>query len=154
MEEVIIDWTTARRRKDCQGYIGLHKTINYIHYFMFEHVYIWESVNGTKPKGFIIHHIDGTRDNNLIENLLCIDRLTHQRVHAGWEMREGEWWRLCHRCGEHKLATMSNFYKEQKCCKLCQLKYQTAYYLAHKEEISAKKKARYSVHKEEVVAKA
>jgi len=36
---------------------------------------IWESVYGALPKGYVIYHIDGDRNNDEIENLEAISRV-------------------------------------------------------------------------------
>ena len=45
------------------------------------HVVVWEHFNGPKPEGYDIHHIDGDKDNNEIDNLFCITRIEHRRYH-------------------------------------------------------------------------
>ena len=46
------------------------------------HVAIWEHENGrTVPKGFVVHHIDGDRDNNHPANLECLSRREHAAKH-------------------------------------------------------------------------
>lgn len=44
---------------------------------MFLHRYIWEIERGEIPKGFEIHHKDGNKLNNIIDNLECISRGEH-----------------------------------------------------------------------------
>lgn len=34
------------------------------------------------PKGFVIHHIDENKDNNLIENLMLLSKSEHSKLHA------------------------------------------------------------------------
>lgn len=51
---------------------------------------IWESVNGLIPKdddgfSFEIHHIDGNRNNNSIDNLLCVSIRDHLQIHLDQE---------------------------------------------------------------------
>src|SRR5690625_2719938 len=46
------------------------------------HVYMWEKYNGEIPKGYEIHHKDEDKDNNEIENLMCMTRKEHLRWHA------------------------------------------------------------------------
>jgi len=47
---------------------------------------IWEEINGPIPKDssgrtFDIHHIDGNRKNNSIENLICLSIEDHFKIH-------------------------------------------------------------------------
>lgn len=46
------------------------------------HIYIWEKHNGPVPAGYHIHHIDGDKDNNEIENLTMLSRFEHQSLHG------------------------------------------------------------------------
>lgn len=44
--------------------------------------YYWEKHHGKKiPKGYHIHHIDGNKDNNSINNLLCVSPEEHKKLH-------------------------------------------------------------------------
>lgn len=45
------------------------------------HRKIWEDSNGKIPKGFQIHHKDGDRTNNNLENLECISHSQHVKLH-------------------------------------------------------------------------
>ncbi len=45
------------------------------------HRLIWQKVNGKIPKGFDIHHKDGNKLNNSIENLECIPHREHLSIH-------------------------------------------------------------------------
>lgn len=45
------------------------------------HVYVWEYYNGKVPKGFHIHHLDGDKSNNSIENLKLIPEFDHLSLH-------------------------------------------------------------------------
>lgn len=42
---------------------------------------IWEEAFGEIPESYEIHHIDGDRSNNAIENLLCVSVEEHYRIH-------------------------------------------------------------------------
>ena len=42
---------------------------------------VWEKYCGKKPRGFDLHHIDGNRSNNAIENLLLLPRKLHNDYH-------------------------------------------------------------------------
>ena len=45
--------------------------------------WVWINYNGNIPKGIDIHHIDGNKDNNEINNLQSLTRSEHQKKH--WE---------------------------------------------------------------------
>jgi hypothetical protein len=47
---------------------------------------IWEEYYGKEiPNGYEIHHIDGNRNNNSIENLLCVSIIEHLHIHLSQE---------------------------------------------------------------------
>ncbi len=45
------------------------------------HRAVWEYYYGPVPKGYHVHHIDGDRANNNIENLACIPASEHETEH-------------------------------------------------------------------------
>jgi len=51
------------------------------HYEM-EHRMVWEWHNGKIPKGYIIHHLNGIKTDNRIENLVCIPTKKHDNLLA------------------------------------------------------------------------
>jgi hypothetical protein len=46
-----------------------------------EHRVIWEAANGPIPDKHHIHHINGVKDDNRIENLQCLSAAEHARLH-------------------------------------------------------------------------
>lgn len=46
------------------------------------HRVVWEYFNGSIPTGYDIHHKDHNKKNNDIENLTCVSRKEHRRIHA------------------------------------------------------------------------
>jgi len=42
-----------------------------------EHRLVWEQVYGKLPKGWVVHHLNGIRSDNRIENLLAMPRNSH-----------------------------------------------------------------------------
>ena len=83
---------------------------------------VWRKHHGPVPVGYFIHHIDGNKQNNDIGNLELVDALTHKRIHSGCELRDGEWWKPCRKCGEFK--SVATDYYERKSgispwCKSC-----------------------------------
>lgn len=51
------------------------------------HRIVWEYHNGPVPKGYHIHHVDGDRSNNNIENLTCITARDHESQHSQTQER-------------------------------------------------------------------
>ena len=48
-----------------------------------EHRHVWEQANGKLPKGWIIHHINGRKDDNRLVNLLGMPRGEHSPQATG-----------------------------------------------------------------------
>lgn len=46
-----------------------------------EHHWVWEQHNGNVPKGMILHHIDGNRLNNKLDNLELMNPKEHGIIH-------------------------------------------------------------------------
>lgn len=53
------------------------------HYrYQFEHRRVWEERFGPVPAGHDIHHVNGDRADNRVENLRCLSRRDHAAEHA------------------------------------------------------------------------
>lgn len=42
-----------------------------------EHILVWEQANGPLPKDWVVHHLNGIKDDNRLENLLAMPRKMH-----------------------------------------------------------------------------
>jgi len=69
-----MDFKNIRLRLSSDGYLVFGKK----RYF---HREIWKSFHGEIPKGYHIHHKDGNKLNNSIENLECLSHADHLRLH-------------------------------------------------------------------------
>ncbi len=78
--------------------------------FTLGHVAVWEAANGPKPDGYQIHHVNGDKQDNRLDNLILVDSVTHKRIHSGCELRDGEWWKPCGVCGEFKRVGTADWY--------------------------------------------
>ena len=69
------NWKGGRWIRKDRGYINLTRG-NGKH--ILEHRFIWEEHNQRKlPQGWIVHHLNGIRSDNRIENLVAMPRKQH-----------------------------------------------------------------------------
>jgi hypothetical protein len=73
-----------------------------------EHVLVWQKHPGDIPRGMDIHHINGDKLDNRIENLQLVTRLEHKRIHSVCQLHDGVWWKKCRNCKEFR--PVDNFY--------------------------------------------
>lgn len=71
------NWKGGRGRQS-DGYVYvLGKRPNRKHRYQLEHIMVWEEANGELPQGWIIHHLNGIRYDNHLENLVAMPRKRH-----------------------------------------------------------------------------
>ena len=88
-----IHWKGGRR-KDSMGYIKIMKP-EYpradSHGYVLEHIIAWEEFHKRPlPKGWVIHHLNGIKDDNRPENLMALPRNSHTHgINANREYIKG-----------------------------------------------------------------
>lgn len=79
--------------------------------YRMEHVMVWESANGKVPHGHDVHHKNGDKLDNRLENLELLSKVAHKRDHGGCELVDGVWFKPCRKCGA--MLNVSEYYKRK-----------------------------------------
>ena len=59
--------------------------------YVMEHIYVWEQAHGAYvPEGYVIHHLNGIKDDNRVENLVLMTREEHTKLHHTGAKRSEE----------------------------------------------------------------
>jgi DNA-binding XRE family transcriptional regulator len=76
-------WKGGRFKENRDGYVFLYKPDYYKHHrdkYVLEHQYIWETFNNQKlPENYVVHHLNGIRDDNRPENLVAVPKPQHEK---------------------------------------------------------------------------
>ena len=67
-----------------------------------EHRWVWEQAYGPIPDGYVVHHVDGNRQNNDLSNLTLMTPSDHSQLHRRLDGLNGRWSRdydACIVCG-------------------------------------------------------
>jgi hypothetical protein len=77
-------WKGGKRAK--KGYKMIKRTGHHhagVDGYVMEHILVWEEHNNKKlPKGWVIHHLNGIKDDNRPDNLIALPDRKHKRVLA------------------------------------------------------------------------
>lgn len=75
-----------------------------------QHRYVWEKTYGKIPDGLDVHHKNGVKTDNRLENLELLSREDHRRHHSGWKKLDNKWYKPCYDCKSLLEATSKNYY--------------------------------------------
>ena len=119
-----------------------HPLANHVGYVP-EHRLVVEASIGRyiNPIEECVHHKNEIRTDNRLCNLELVSMLKHRRIHAGWKIKGGKWYKPCSGC-ERLLPFDECFYKRSDggCfskCKDCAKK-QALVYMSKKKKKQAK----------------
>ena len=79
------------------------------------HRYVWEQAHGPIPDGHIIHHRNGDRYDNRLENLECLTHREHSSHHNNKHPRT----KACRVCGETFTPAPTKRKRAQTCGREC-----------------------------------
>lgn len=103
-----------------------------------EHRLIWEQHNGPIPEGYHIHHINGVKDDNRIGNLMIVTPNEHMKIHNGYQLIDGVWWKKCNVCGV--LKPLTDYHSKNNnvvyLCKVCRSANDKKYKKLNKTKLS------------------
>jgi len=75
------------------------------------HRWLWEQHNGAIPSGHEIHHVDGDKLHNALDNLEALSAADHRRVHGGArQLEDGSWEKECSGCKVVKPVDDTHYY--------------------------------------------
>ena len=64
------------------GYVGVGVGSGKQRHYRLEHRFVWEAAHGAIPRGWVVHHLNGIKSDNRLENLQAMARGHHSpRVH-------------------------------------------------------------------------
>lgn len=79
---------------------------------IYEHRMVWYDAYGEIPEGFIIHHKNGVKHDNRLNNFELIPAFTHKKKHREWLMEKRELLKTVRQLKAH-IKKLENEYSEK-----------------------------------------
>lgn len=77
------NWRGGKTRWNGYVYLRVGSTEERHHAYRGEHIVVWEKANDKPlPRGWVVHHFNGIRDDNRIENLVAMPMGRHNNINA------------------------------------------------------------------------
>jgi uncharacterized CHY-type Zn-finger protein len=113
--KVVKSWDNLCKTRHSKGYtlvkVPCHPYSNHSGYVPEHRLVIEEKIGRfIVPDQEDAHHVDGNITNNDPCNLMLITKSEHRRMHSGWKVINGKWWKTCNHC-QRFLEVEPNFYK-------------------------------------------
>ena len=89
-----------------------------------EHRVVWEEANGPIPEGMVVHHRNGDRYDNRLENL---ELLSHQ-AHSAHHNQKHPLTKVCANCGEEFTPAPTKRARQVNCSKQCWKEYASKHF--------------------------
>ena len=70
-------WHTRVFRSDIHPTTDGYKLVNTSMGYIPEHRFVWQNAHGKLPSGYVVHHINGKKSDNRLENLVALPRNKH-----------------------------------------------------------------------------
>jgi hypothetical protein len=80
------------------------------------HNWVWIIYNGRIPKGSQVHHKNGVRSDNRLENLELVSIEQHTFKHRKLKIIEGVVYKYCSKCQEWKIRKECFYFKKTANC--------------------------------------
>lgn len=129
---LIINEKVVQFHKDCVTGYWVNNTYNLrLHR---EKLRLELGLTKEQMKGLDVHHIDGNKDNNDINNLQLINKIKHVTTHAKEQVHK-KIIKICEWCGEEYESSSNVAHKQRFCSEKCKMKWRRANGLDREERI-------------------
>lgn len=95
--------------------MAIYKTVKIDGQTILVHRLVWERTNGPIPEGLVVHHINGDKRDNRIENLALMTHAAHSALHNDRYARL----KACEVCGKEYEPAPTKRKRSRTCSRDC-----------------------------------